>query len=310
MSGYSPMKAVLTDRPFCDPNWIFERKLDGVRCGARRTAGVAHLESRTGRSLDRTYPELVEALAGPGPDLLVDGEIVAFVGHQTSFERLQRRLGIDDPDRARATGVAVYLYVFDLLEFDGRDLRPLPLRERKAQLRTALEFGGAIRLTAHRNGDGETAFREACQRGWEGVIAKRADSPYVATRSRDWLKVKCEHGQELVIGGWTAPKGSRERLGAILVGYWDGDRLRYAGKVGTGFDHATLERLGDELERRERPTPPFDDARLPAARWAEPELVAEIGFTEWTRDGRLRHPRYQGLRDDKPAREVVRERPS
>ena len=310
MSDYAAMKAVLTDRPFHDPNWIFERKLDGVRCGARRTAGEAHLVSRTGRSLDRTYPELVDALSGPGPDLLVDGEIVAFVGHQTSFERLQRRLGIDDPERARATGVAVYLYVFDLLEFDGHDLRPLPLRERKAQLRSALEFGGPIRLTAHRNADGETAFREACQRGWEGVIAKRADSPYVATRSRDWLKIKCEHGQELVIGGWTAPKGSRERLGAILVGYWDGGRLRYAGKVGTGFDHATLERLGDELERRERPTPPFDDVRLPAARWAEPELVAEIGFTEWTRDGRLRHPRYQGLRDDKPAREVVRELPS
>jgi bifunctional non-homologous end joining protein LigD len=310
MSGYAPMKAVLTDGAFSDPNWIFERKLDGVRCGARRTAGKAHLESRTGRSLDRTYPELVGALSGAGPDLLVDGEIVAFVGHQTSFERLQRRLGIDDPDRALATGVPVHLYIFDLLELDGQDLRPLPLTERKARLRGLLDYGGAIRLTSHRNGDGETAFREACRRGWEGVIAKRADSPYVATRSRDWLKVKCEHGQELVIGGWTAPKGSRERLGAILVGYWDGDGLRYAGKVGTGFDHATLEHLGDELERRERPTPPFDDGRLPAARWAEPELVAEIGFTEWTRDGRLRHPRYQGLRDDKPAREVVRERPS
>jgi bifunctional non-homologous end joining protein LigD len=156
-----------------------------------------------------------------------------------------------------------------------------------------------------------TAFRYACAHGWEGVVGKRADSPYVATRSRDWLKIKCESGQELVIGGWTPPKGSRQRFGALLVGYWDGDKLRYAGKVGTGFDDATLQRLGDELERRERPTPPFTADKLPSnARWAEPELVAQVAFTEWTRDGKLRHPRYQGLRDDKPAREVIRETPS
>jgi ATP-dependent DNA ligase len=131
----------------------------------------------------------------------------------------------------------------------------------------------------------------------------------VSTRSRDWLKLKCSRGQELVIGGWTEPKGSRQRLGALLVGYYEGDVLRYAGKVGTGFDDATLQRLGDELERRERATSPFAADRLPRARWAEPELVAQIAFTEWTRDGRLRHPRYEGLRDDKPARAVVREEP-
>ena len=143
------------------------------------------------------------------------------------------------------------------------------------------------------------------------MIAKRAASPYVATRSRDWLKLKCAHGQELVIGGWTAPKGSRERLGALLVGYYERGKLRYAGKVGTGFDRQTLHRLGDELQRRERQTCPFEAGGPPRdARWAEPELVAEIGFAEWTRDGKLRQPRYLGLRDDKPAREVVRERPS
>ena len=159
-----------------------------------------------------------------------------------------------------------------------------------------------MRFTPHRVGDGGALLRDACRRGWEGLIAKRADSAYVAKRSRDW------RAQELVIGGWTAPKGSRQRLGAILVGYWKDGVLRYAGKVGTGFDAATLERLGDELERRERPTPPFAGDHLPpGARWAEPELVAQIAFTEWTREGRLRHPRYEGLRDDKPAREVVRE---
>jgi DNA ligase D-like protein (predicted ligase) len=312
MSGYQPMKAVLTDRPFSDPDWVFERKLDGIRCGALRRRGEVTLSSRSGETLNRTYPELVDALSEPGPDLLLDGEIVAFAGGRTSFERLQQRMGIHDPERARRSPVAVYYYVFDLLELDGEDLRPRPLRERKAALRRAVSFRGRLRFTPYRHGDGEALLAQACQRGWEGLIAKRVDSPYVATRSRNWLKLKCNRSQELVIGGWTAPRGSRQRLGALLVGYYDDGRLRYAGKVGTGFDNAMLERLGDELERRERPTPPFTaGSGLPSrARWAEPELVAQVAFTEWTRDGKLRHPRFQGLRTDKPAREVIREEPS
>lgn len=308
MTRYRPMKAVLTDRPFSDPEWLFERKLDGERCGGLRERGRVSLISRSGQVLDNTYPELVDALQTDGPDLLVDGEVVAFRGRQTSFERLQRRMQIHDPERARHSGVAVYYYLFDILELDGRDLRGLTLRERKGALRSAVEFVGPLRFTAHRAGNGETAFRQACERGWEGLIAKRASSPYTPSRSRDWLKVKCSRGQELVIGGWTAPKGSRKRLGALLVGYWKDSELRYAGKVGTGFDERTLALLGDELERRERSTPPFAARDLPrAARWAEPELVAQVAFSEWTRDGKLRHPRYQGLRYDKPAREVVRE---
>jgi bifunctional non-homologous end joining protein LigD len=300
--AYQPMKAVLVREPVSGPGWIFERKLDGIRCGVIRRDGRVRLLSRTGRSLDGAYPELVEELREPGADLIADGEVVAFDRGRTSFERLQQ---------ARHTGVAVYLYLFDLLELDGDDLRSRPLRERKRALRGAVRFTGHVRFTPHRLGDGEALLRDACRRGWEGLIAKRADSHYVATRSRDWLKLKCNLAQEFVIGGWTAPKGTRRRLGALLIGYWDGDRLRYAGKVGTGFDAETLERLGDELERRERADPPFDSGRLPrAARWAEPELVAQIAFTEWTRDGMLRHPRYLGLRDDKPARDVVRERPA
>jgi bifunctional non-homologous end joining protein LigD len=257
------------------------------------------------------YPELEEVLSVAGPDLLLDGEIVAFQRGRASFERLQQRMQIRDPERARRSPVAVFYYVFDLLELDGADLRGLPLFERKAKLRQAVAFRGHLRYTTYRRGDGVTAFRAACRRGWEGVVAKRAGSPYLPTRSREWLKVKCAHGQELVIGGWTAPKGSRQRLGALLVGYYEDGRLRYAGKVGTGFDRQTLERLGDELERRERPSTPFEAGGPPRdARWAEPELVAEVGFAEWTRDGKLRQPRYQGLRDDKPARDVVREVPS
>jgi bifunctional non-homologous end joining protein LigD len=310
MADYAPMKAILTDRAFSDPNWVFERKLDGIRCGVIRREGRVRLVSRSGETLTGGYPELVEALEDGGPDLIADGEIVAFKGGVTSFERLQGRMGIRDPERARRSRIAVYLYLFDLLELDGRDLRPRPLRERKRELRGAVAYRGRIRFTPHRVGDGEAMLRDACRRGWEGLIAKRADSRYTSTRSRDWLKLKCSRGQELVIGGWTAPKGSRKRLGAILVGYWEGDELRYAGKVGTGFGDAMLERLGNELERRERPKPPFARDRLPSrARWAEPELVAQIAFTEWTRDGMLRHPRFEGLREDKPAREVVREEP-
>jgi len=307
---FVPMKAVLAAEPFDDPNWIFERKLDGIRCGVVRKRGKVQLISRGGEMLNDAYPEIEEALAVNGPDLEADGEIVAFQRGQTSFSRLQGRMQIRDRKRARASGIAVFYYLFDILELDGEDLRPQPLLERKRALRRAVEFRGHLRFSTHRNGTGIEAYREACRRGWEGVVAKRADSPYSATRSRDWLKLKCSHGQELVIGGWTEPKGSRERFGALLVGHYDAKGLRYAGKVGTGFDDATLQRIGDELERRERPTPPFVDAKLPRARWAEPELVAQIAFTEWTRDGRLRHPRYEGLRDDKPASEVVREEPS
>jgi bifunctional non-homologous end joining protein LigD len=311
MSDYAPMKAVLSDQPFSNPGWVFERKLDGERCGAVRRRGSVHLLSRTGQRLDETYPELVDELATQGPDLLVDGEIVAFDRGQTSFSRLQQRIGIRDAERARRSPVAVYYYLFDLLELDGNDVRPLPLLERKKLLRRAVEFHGHLRFTSYRRREGETAFRSACQRGWEGVIAKRADSPYTSARSRDWLKLKCAHGQELVVGGWTAPKGSRRHLGALLVGYYEGQRLRYAGKVGTGFDQATLEHLAGELARLERPGSPFELGGPPrSANWAEPQLVAEIGFAEWTRDGKLRQPRYQGLRDDKPAREVVREEPS
>ncbi len=243
MTEYAAMKAVLSDQPFSDPDWVFERKLDGERCGAVRRDGRAHLLSRTGRRLDATYPELVDALSLAGPDLLVDGEIVAFARGQASFERLQQRMGIHEAERARQSPIAVYYYLFDLLEFDGQDVRSLPLLERKALLRRAVEFRGHLRYTSYRRGDGETAFREACRRGWEGIIGKRADSRYAATRSRDWLKLKCAHGQELVVGGWTAPRGSRQHFGALLVGYYDRGRLRYAGKVGTGFDQRTLEQL-------------------------------------------------------------------
>jgi bifunctional non-homologous end joining protein LigD len=308
------MKARLTDERFSDPDWIFERKLDGERCLAYRTPRGVHLRSRTRHLLDRSYPELVEALDEQQcPEFVADGEIVAFAGGVTSFSRLQGRMQIQDPAKARRTGIAVYLYLFDLLHLDGHDTTALPLRARKRLLRGAVSFEGPIRRLAHRNRDGEALFADACKRGLEGLIAKRAGSPYrPGARSADWLKFKCSHEQELVIGGFTAPKGSRTDFGALLVGYNDDGALRYAGKVGTGFDRDALRMLGRRLRDLERDEPPFPDVRpVPAGtRWVEPRLVGQFAFSEWTRDGRLRHPRYLGLRDDKPPSEVVRERPS
>ena len=295
------MKAVLTDDRFSDPGWVFERKLDGIRCIAIKGEQRVRLLSRNHLSLDARFPEIAEALErDPATNFVIDGEVVAFDGAQTSFEALQQRGERD---------VSVFYYVFDLLYLDGQDTTPLPWRERKSLLRRALAFHVPVRLTPHRNGDGEALFREACRKGWEGLIAKRADAPYVHGRSRDWLKFKCSAEQELVIGGYTAPAGTRIELGALLLGHYEDGRLRYAGKVGTGFTRATLHDLAGRLAPLRRDSSPFaDEIRERGVTWVEPRLVAQVGFSEWTRDGRLRHPRFLGLRDDKAAEEVVRER--
>jgi bifunctional non-homologous end joining protein LigD len=220
---------------------------------------------------------------------------------------------IDDREKARATGIAVAYYAFDLPWLDGRDTSDLPLLERKTLLRQTLAFHGPIRFTSHRRTHGETFLAEACRKGWEGLIAKRADGPYVHGRSRDWLKLKCVNRQEFVIGGYTDPRGSRVGFGALLIGFYDRGELRYAGKVGTGYDDATLEELRRRLESLERKTAPFADAAgLPrkGVHWVSPRLVAEVGFTEWTGDDKLRHPRFVGLRSDKDPAEVVKEAPS
>jgi bifunctional non-homologous end joining protein LigD len=291
------MAATLTDERFDDPGWIFERKLDGIRCLASCGDRV-QLRSRNDLDLNSRFPSIADALAEQPPCVL-DGEVVAFSGSQTSFQRLGQR------------GKTVYFYVFDVLETQGRDVRDLPLLERKRLLRQIVRPSGPIRLTPYRRSSGVALYEEACRKGWEGIIAKRADSPYVGKRSRDWLKWKCDAEQELVIGGYTAPKGSRIELGALLVGHWEDGALRYAGKVGTGFTREILRDLSARLAPLRRSDSPFADSpRLRSATWVEPRLVAQVGFTEWTRDGRLRHPRYLGLREDKDPSEVVRERPS
>jgi DNA ligase D-like protein (predicted ligase) len=305
-----PTLATLTDRRFSDAQWIFERKLDGVRCLAFRDGDRLRLQTRNRHALNSTFPELVDQLAEQEcTRFVVDGEIVAFEGRRTSFAKLQGRLGVTDPDEARSSGIAVFYYLFDLLHLDGYETTALPLIQRKRLLRKAFRFEGSLRFTTHRVKDGEAAFAAACERGDEGVIAKLADAPYEGGRSANWLKFKCSLDQEFVIVGYTGPKGSRIGLGALLLGYYDDGDLVYAGKVGTGFDTATLRKLHQRLAPTEQDESPVtrEHAREPGAHWVRPTLVAQVAFSEWTRDGKLRHPRFLGLRTDKSPDEVVRE---
>lgn len=249
MPGWTqPMLATLTNKRFSSPDWNFERKLDGERCLVFRRKSRLHLLSRNRQDLNATYPELVEALAGQPPGhYIVDGEIVAFEGSTTSFSRLQGRIGIHDPEQACASGIKVYLYLFDLLYLDRYDITALALRTRKQLLRRQFDFSDPLRFTRHHNENGERLYRSVCRKGWEGLIAKRADSPYLHSRSRHWLKFKCVNRQELVIGGYTEPGGSRIGFGALLLGFYEDDALRYASKDGTGFDTETLHDLGGKL---------------------------------------------------------------
>jgi bifunctional non-homologous end joining protein LigD len=302
--------ATLVDRAPPGEDWVHELKFDGYRIAGSLSRGKATLWSRNGK--DWTAP--LQSVAGALSRLrakfaLLDGEVVALDAEgRSSFQRLQRALG----DRS----AALVYYAFDLLELDGRDLRPRPLVERKKALEALIrssKAGTSIRFSDHVSGRGPDFFERACRMGAEGIVSKRAASPYRAGRGRDWLKIKCILRQELVIGGYTEPGGSRVGLGALLVGVYEGDELRFAGRVGTGFDARTLEDLVRKLRALERKTPAF--ANPPHGRfaagvhWVEPKLVAEIAFTEWTHDGALRHPVFHGLRLDKRPRDVVRESP-
>ncbi|HEY3087403.1 MAG TPA: non-homologous end-joining DNA ligase [Jatrophihabitantaceae bacterium] len=309
-----PELATLTKDRFSDLGWIFERKLDGERCLAFADGSAVRLMTRNQHEITSTFPEIADALAAQGREpCIVDGEIVAFDGSQTRFERLQKRLGQARPSEALLAAVPAYFHLFDVLYAGNRDTRVLPLLERKRVLRGLLSFDGPLHYTEHRDTEGEAYYREACRLGWEGLIAKRADSQYRAGRTKDWLKFKCITGQEFVIGGFTDPQRSRIGFGAVLLGYYDrSGRLVYAGKVGTGFDNQTLRSLHDRLAAIERTTPAFSVGKLPRSRvhWVEPRLVGQVAFTEWTDAGELRHPRFQGLRDDKDPGEVVREIPA
>jgi bifunctional non-homologous end joining protein LigD len=308
-SWTSPMLATLTHEPVFQKGWIYEPKLDGERCLAFKQGSEVRLMSRNRKLISTSYPEVVEAISQQrGIDFTIDGEIVAFDGELTSFHKLQPRMQVQSPTEALRAATPVFYYVFDILYLDGYDTTHLELLHRKQLLRHALSFKSPLHFTTHVDIEGEAYYRAACRKGWEGLIAKNAGSAYVSSRSRDWLKFKCTNRQEFVIGGYTDPGGQRIGFGALLLGYYEGEKLRYAGKVGTGFSEELLGQLGRELKSIERDTSPFSsEVGEKGAHWVSPKLVGEISFTEWTGSGSLRHPSFLGLRRDKTARQVTRE---
>ena len=283
-----PMAATLTADRFNDPAWTFERKLDGIRVLAYKDGARVQLWSRNQLSLTDSYPEVARAIAAlPVKNAVFDGEATGAWGRQ---------------------GDADY-HVFDVLWLNGKRVTALPFEERR-RLLAGIPF--RLPVARVRALTGDTPWEHACREGWEGVIAKRRDAPYEAGRSKLWLKMKCEATQELVIGGFTDPQGARVGLGALLVGYFEKADLVFAGKVGTGFNTGLLTDLRRRLNAIEQTKPPFTVAiGLPKLRvhWVRPEVVVQVAFTEWTAHSKLRHPRLLGVRHDKAARDVVRERP-
>ena len=306
-----PMLATLTSKRFSDENWIYECKLDGERCIAFKKTGQVKLLSRNRKDISDTYPEIVDALEKQKtPDFIIDGEIVAFQGENTSFTKLQERIGIKNREEALKSKIKVYYYIFDLIYIENYLIEKLPLILRKELLKKHLTYQDPLRYTEHIWKEGVKYYQEACRKGWEGVIAKRSDSEYQHKRSTDWLKFKCVNQQEFVILGYTPPKGSRIGLGAILVGYYDKNKLMYAGKVGTGFNQNILKKLVKELQSLKQETPVITEKTGEKnVTWVKPQLVVEVGFTEWTKIGKLRHPRLIGIRRDKNPSTVVKETP-
>ncbi|HSE03624.1 MAG TPA: DNA ligase D, partial [Methylomirabilota bacterium] len=310
--------ATLAERPFSDPAWLFEIKYDGVRVLASRRGDRVELYGRSGQDTTSRYPEVVRALrALPVDRFVIDGEIVALdEAGRPSFQRLQARMALTDPreiERMAAQRPAIGMF-FDCLMLDGRDLRKLPLVDRKECLRLLVPSLGTVRYGDHVAEHGEAFFELASEQRLEGIVAKRARSLYSGARTRDWIKIKCQRRQEFVIGGYTDPQGSRGHFGALHLGVYDGPasapRLVYVSKVGTGFDQAGLKAIWEQLRPLARATPPFEAGAVPTGRghhWVEPRLVAEVRFTDWTEDGGLRHPTFIGLRDDKKPLECRRE---
>jgi bifunctional non-homologous end joining protein LigD len=302
--------AKLVDEAPDGPEWIHEQKFDGYRILADKTGGEVRLYSRRFNDWTTEFPSVAQAVAKlPCERALIDGEVAAVLPDgRTSFQALQNAFS--------GTGANLCYFVFDLLAVDGEDLRARSLIERKQRLQDLVrKKPGVIRYSDHVEGSGRKFFDLACKRGLEGIVSKRRDSPYSGGRGGAWLKTKCMLRQELVIGGYTDPEGARTHIGALLVGYHEKGKLVYAGKVGTGFTQKLLVELKGLLAPLETTASPFspEPPRAwtgPGRHWVEPTLVGEVAFSEWTADGRLRHPSFQGLRKDKRAADVIRERPS
>ena len=306
---YVPQLATLVKTPPQGEEWWHEIKFDGYRIGCRVRNGSVTLISRNGKDWTANFPEIVAAVGKLRMhDTLLDGEVAAVLADgRTSFQALQNVLHRSD---GKAT---VVYFVFDLLRHDSENLERLPLTQRNARLRQVIrpQRKGRIRLSEHIEGRGDEILQHACAAGLEGIISKRADRPYFHGRNSDWVKTKCLSRQELVIGGFTDPEGTRAGLGALLLGYYDAGRLIFAGKVGTGFTQKVAADLRQLLDRMVQTRSPYDvqppRAIAKRAHWVTPNLVCEVSFTEWTTDGMIRHPVFHGIRQDKRARDVRRE---
>lgn len=291
----SPMLATLVDQPFSREGWVFEEKYDGVRMLAYKEGSRVSLISRNGIDRSERYPTIASEIAKvAAKTLLLDGEIVVFDSHKVSrFQLLQQGWG------------QVKYAVFDCLYENGKDLRGKPLAARRRTLEKVLKPRPIVSIAKRLAGDGIKAFEIATRLGLEGVIGKDSSASYAESRSRDWLKVKINQQQEFVIGGFTAPAGSRHYFGALLLGVFRGRELRYVGKVGTGFNEQSLSSLHKRMKTLRRTSSPFSsDTGEERATFISPKLLAQIAFTEKTKEGKLRHPVYLGLRDDKSVREV------
>ncbi len=291
-----PMLATLVSEAFDRPGWVFEEKYDGYRVLAYKEGPSVTLLSRNGKDRTGSFPDVAAAVAGlPDRALLLDGEVVAFDRRLVSrFQLLQQ-------------GEITQVYaVFDCLYRDGRDLRPEPLPVRRAAAEKAIGRTDRLFISRRLSGSGLQAFRVARDKGWEGLVAKEEAAPYFEGRSTKWLKVKVHQEEELVIGGYTAPAGSRSHFGALLMGAYRKRELRYVGKVGTGYTQKLLESLYKTFHSLERATSAFaTPPREKGAVWLAPKLVAQVAFQEWTADGKLRQPVFLGLRDDKKPEECL-----
>ena len=301
-SRVEPMLATLTDRPFSDPNWLFEIKWDGVRALARIENGALTLRSRTGVDMDKRYPELAslpDALAAR--QAILDGEIVALDtrGH-SDFELLQERMHVRAPSESLLSRVPVVYFVFDLLYCDGYDLRETPLLDRKQLLHRLLRTSEQFRYSDHQLEHGKELFGLAEQNGLEGIVAKRADSPYVGDRSPYWVKLKITKTVDAVVGGWSAPRSAALPFGSLLLGLYQGKKLRFIGHVGSGFDAKKLKEVTSKLKELAAPACPFDTVPETNERpsWVSPVLVARVKFSGWTQEHSLRHPVFLALRED------------
>lgn len=309
----APQLATLVKEPPKGDEWLHELKFDGYRMICHLHRGKAHFWSRNGKNWTEKFPNLAQALKKfPAITAIIDGEVVVVdAAGRTSFQRLQQSMG------SGGKAPSFVFEIFDLIYLDGYNLSQTPLRERKQvlqQLLASAKAKGPLRYSDHVQGNGAKFFRQACEYGIEGIISKLADSPYESTRNRNWLKTKCIKRQEFVIAGYTPSKKGFPGFGSLILGVYDQGELVYSGRVGTGFSIKQRLELQKKLDRISQSSMPFavkpKDPGLRDAHWARPQLIAEVEFTEWTADGSIRHPSFQGLREDKKPTEIVREEPA